>query len=239
VPAKQASSPGSAAEPGKKPQPERAEPPAADHVRQAPVSAPGVLAGSQQPSKAPPAPELALSDIYAPNQAFAQDGLTQGAINSEVPEAGGADRLDTPAATSPPGASLPSDSLGDDWSRIVNQLVAAEAIAALTRELALQSELCSRSDGVWVLRVERESLSQPAAREKLQLALQTALDDTAIKLSVELGSVADSPARRNSAALAERQSAAEALIQNDPFVQDMIRNWGAKIVPGSIKSVVP
>ena len=239
VPAKQASSPGSAAEPGKKPQPERAELPAAHHDRQAPVSAPGVPVASLQPSKPAPEPELVLREFYESNEAFAQDGLTHGAINSEVPEAGGADRPDTPATASPPLITVQSDSLGDDWSRIVNQLVAAEAIAALTRELALQSELCSRSDGVWVLRVERESLSQPAAREKLQLALQTALDDTAIKLSVELGSVADSPARRNSAALAERQSAAEALIQNDPFVQDMIRNWGAKIVPGSIKSVVP
>ena len=82
-------------------------------------------------------------------------------------------------------------------------------------------------------------MSQPAAREKLQAALQAALNDTALTLSVEIGTVSDTPARRNSAALAERQLAAEALIHNDPFVQDMIRNWGAKIVPGSIKSVSP
>jgi DNA polymerase-3 subunit gamma/tau len=140
-------------------------------------------------------------------------------------------------ASSPPGIPLQDAALGDAWSQIVNQLVAAEAIAALTRELALQSELCSRDGGIWVLRVERESLSQPAAREKLQLALQTALADTELKLTVQVGAVTDTPARRNSAASAERQRAAEALIQNDPFVQDMIRDWGARIVPGSIKSV--
>ena len=143
-----------------------------------------------------------------------------------------------PAALSD-AISLQDAALGDSWSQIVNQLVAAEAIAALARELALQSELCSRDDSVWVVRVERESLSQPAAREKLQAALQAALNDTALTLSVEIGTVSDTPARRNSAALAERQLAAEALIHNDPFVQDMIRNWGAKIVPGSIKSVSP
>ena len=142
-------------------------------------------------------------------------------------------------ATLSPSISLEGAALGDAWSQIVNQLVAVEAIAALTRELALQSELCSRADGVWILRVERESLSQPAAREKLQLALQTALADTALKLTEDVGSVTDTPARRNSAALAERQRAAEVLIQNDPFVQDMIRDWGARIVPGSIKSVSP
>ena len=141
------------------------------------------------------------------------------------------------AAASAPGISLQDTSLGDSWSQIVNQLIAAEAVAALTRELALQSELCSREEGLWTLRVERESLNQPAAREKLQAALQTALADTLLKLAVEIGSVTDTPARRNSAALTERQRAAEVLIQNDPFVQDMIRDWGAKIVPGSIKSV--
>jgi hypothetical protein len=128
-------------------------------------------------------------------------------------------------------------SLGDAWSRIVNQLIADEAVAALAREVALQSELCSQDNGVWTLRVELESLSQAAAREKLQTALQTALGDAAIRLVVQIGAVADTPARRNAAALAERQRAAEALIHNDPLVQEMIRDWGARIVPGSIKSI--
>ena len=53
------------------------------------------------------------------------------------------------------------------------------------------------------------------------------------------GGVSDTPARRNDAALARRQQEAEALIQADPFVQEMIRDWGGKIVPGSIKSISP
>ena len=36
---------------------------------------------------------------------------------------------------------------------------------------------------------------------------------------------------------AERQSAAEQVILNDPFVQTMMRDFGAKIVPGSIKPI--
>jgi DNA polymerase III subunit gamma/tau len=140
-------------------------------------------------------------------------------------------------APTPPTASSEDVRLGDLWSATVNRLVATEAIAALTRELALQSQLYGQSGGVWQLRVERESLSQSAAREKLQLALQTALDDDALKISVEIGPVTDSPARRNAAAHAERQRLAEEAIQSDPFVQDMIRDWGAKIVPGSIKPI--
>jgi DNA polymerase-3 subunit gamma/tau len=127
--------------------------------------------------------------------------------------------------------------LCDAWNAVVAQLVTAEAVAALTRELALQSELRSQADNVWTLRVERESLNQTAAKEKLQLALQTALADPALRIAVEIGPVTDTPARRNTAAGIERQRAAEETIHNDPFVQGMIRDWGAKIVPGSIKPI--
>jgi DNA polymerase-3 subunit gamma/tau len=147
--------------------------------------------------------------------------------------------LSSASAVAAPASSLnPADaSLGDTWSRIVNDLIDKAAVAALTRELALQSELCRQDASGWTLRVAQESLGQPAAREKLQAALQVALADAALTLNVEIGPVSDTPARRNAAALAERQNAAEAQVKNDPFVQDMIRNWGAKIVPGSIKSL--
>lgn len=124
---------------------------------------------------------------------------------------------------------------GDFWHQTVQQLVAAEAINALVRELALQSQLVARDTGHWLLRVERESLNQPASRERLQNALAAA--GHAVTLGVEVGRVTDSPARRNALAAAERQRAAEAAILNDPFVQSMMRDFGAKIVPGSIQSV--
>jgi len=56
-----------------------------------------------------------------------------------------------------------------------------------------------------------------------------------VRLVVEVGRVTDSPARRNVALVAERQMAAEKIIFDDPFVQAMMRDFGAKIVPGSIK----
>jgi DNA polymerase III subunit gamma/tau len=122
---------------------------------------------------------------------------------------------------------------GDFWQATVADLVAREAITALVRELALQSQLVARDEGHWMLRVERESLNQPTSRERLKRALQAAGHDVA--LTVEVGAVSDSPARRIAAAQAERQRAAEAVIHNDPFVQAMMRDFGARIVPGSIK----
>lgn len=122
---------------------------------------------------------------------------------------------------------------GDVWHATVQQMVAAEAINALVRELALQSQLVARDGSHWLLRVERESLNQPTARERLRAALEAA--GHATQISVEVGMVIDSPARRNAAAAAERQRRAEEIVHNDPFVQSLMRDYGARIVPGSIK----
>ena len=119
------------------------------------------------------------------------------------------------------------------WHQTVQQLIAAEAITALVRELALQSQLVARDGDHWMLRVERESLNQPATRERLRTALANA--SLGERLSVEVGVVTDSPARRNAAFAEERQRLAEETVRNDPFVQTMVRDFGAKIVPTGIK----
>ena len=124
---------------------------------------------------------------------------------------------------------------GDFWTETVRALVSAEAITALVRELALQSQLIGRDTDQWHLRIESESLNQGAARDRLQTALNAA--GHAVKLVVEIGKVTDSPAQRNAAALAEKQKAAEDLIHSDPLVQAMVQDFGAKIVPGSIKLI--
>jgi DNA polymerase-3 subunit gamma/tau len=56
-----------------------------------------------------------------------------------------------------------------------------------------------------------------------------------VRLVAEVGRVNDSPAKRNAAAGAERQLVAEKIIFDDPLVQTMMRDFGAKIIPGSIK----
>ena len=142
-----------------------------------------------------------------------------------------------PAAAPAPGAPsvpevVPTEE-GDHWQECVQQLLASDAIQSLTRELALQSQLVARDEGNWLIRVERESLNNPNSRERLQKAL--AILGQEVTLTVELGRITDSPARRAAAAAAERQLAAEAVILNDPYVQQLVQNFGAKIVPGSIK----
>ncbi len=141
-------------------------------------------------------------------------------------------RTEAAAGQSAAAVLIPTDE-GDFWYATVQQLIAAEAISALVRELALQSQLVARDTDQWILRVERESLNQPGTRDRLTTALQTA--GFSVKLAVEVGRVTDCPARRNAAAAAERQLLAEQVIFDNPFVQTIMRDFGAKIVPGSIK----
>ena len=132
--------------------------------------------------------------------------------------------------------ALPVSPEADFWHATVKQLIASEAISAMARELALQSQLIARDAHDWLLRVEKESLNHAGSRERLQGALAAA--GHAVTLGIEIGRVTDCPASRNALANQEKQRVAEEIIRNDPFVQEMVRDFGARIVPGSVKSLV-
>ena len=201
--------------------------------------------GSEEPGAASPANSAATTlpvrtpERFGRNQHPAQPQQAQGATEyvaipvRESPEPG--ERLQPLplSAPTPVSARYTPTEEGDVWHATVQQMVAAESITALVRELALQSQLVARDGGHWLLRVERESLNQPTARERLRAALEAA--GHATQISVEVGHVIDSPARRNAAAAAERQRRAEEIVNNDPYVQSLVRDYGARIVPGSIK----
>jgi DNA polymerase-3 subunit gamma/tau len=143
-------------------------------------------------------------------------------------------RLDMPRAAAPAAVQVTPE--GDVWLEVVQGLLDQETISALVRELALQSQLLGREGEQWQLRVERETLNHPASRERLQAALLAAGHGD-VKLHIEVGPVTDSPAKRLAVKAAEKMLAAQELIQNDPLVQAMVRDFGAKIVPGSIQLI--
>ena len=87
----------------------------------------------------------------------------------------------------------------------------------------------------WLLRIERESLNQGPTRERLVAALSEA--GVSVTLGVELGLVQDTPAKRIAFANAERLEAARHVMMNDPFVEQMMRDFGGTIVPGTLKPV--
>ena len=143
-------------------------------------------------------------------------------------------RVDLPKPAAQATVELTAE--GDDWLQMVQGLMAQEAITALVRELALQSQLLARDAHQWQLRVERESLKHPASRERLQAALLAA-GHGPVQLHIEIGPVTDSPAKRLAVKAAEHMAAAQEMIHNDPLVQAMVRDFGAKIVPGSIQLI--
>ena len=220
-PATGAASAGGAAEPLKKPQAESPGPATAPAARPAlaPTSAPA------------PASVLAPAPVPAPASA---GSVLAPAAGLQAPRV----EADSPLVSSPASAPMSSE-LGDAWAERVQALMAADLVAGLVRELALQSELQSQEGGVWTLQVESQSLNHAGACDKLLQSLQAlptgAGKPAPARLQVVLGPVSDTPARRLIAAQNERQRQAEEVIAADPFVQDMVRQWGARIVPGSVR----
>ena len=131
-------------------------------------------------------------------------------------------------------ALTPSDSpLGEQWLSVVQEMVKAQLIQAMTRELAMQSQLTAQADGVWHLQIESESLNSASNRERLQLALQSL--GHVVNLQVMQGPVEDSPARRITALQQQRMAQAEADILNHPSVQRLMNEYDAKIIPGTLR----
>ena len=198
----------------------------------APVSAPAAM---PEPELAPEdAAWIAAEDVppwealdEAPAEPRAAPALQALPVREAPPAAGRTELRKRPVA---PLQTTPE---GDVWFGLVQELVAAEAVTALVRELALQSQLLAREGATWRLCVDSESLARPASCERLQAALQAAGHTVQLQLSV--GPVSDSPAKRLAQAAAAKMDAAVALIENDPLVQSLLRDFDAKIVSGSIQ----
>ena len=224
--------------PPREPEPPVREPgPSPEPVRE-PVRKPPEVAAAETRQAAPP-PGQRLPVLDAPQARPAAQAPSEAEAGARVQAMplrvqGTAGMRDSPqsAAATPP--IVPSEE-GDFWYATVTSMVAKELIGALARELALQSQLVGRDDDQWLLRVERESLGQSGSREKLAGAL-AALGHS-VRISIEIGAVSDSPARRNKLAAEARQRAAEEAIHNDPLVQAMMRDFDARIVPGSLRPV--
>jgi DNA polymerase III subunit gamma/tau len=123
--------------------------------------------------------------------------------------------------------------LGDEWAQLVQSLIDAEAITAVARELALQSQLLRKEAQLWHLAVEQGSLTQPTAVERLTTALQAA--GHSVRLSISVAPVIDSLAKRQAAAMNQRMQAAMAAMASDPYIRSLVEQYGAREIPGSIR----
>ncbi len=121
-----------------------------------------------------------------------------------------------------PAAAKPMPGI-TDWPSFARGL----GVVGITKQLAQQSELVSFQDGLVSLRVPSGSkhLAERMYQDKLLLALQTALG-AAVKLEVNIGATSGGGTALDRATEA---------IHQDSFVRALQEDFGATIVPSSIK----
>ena len=121
------------------------------------------------------------------------------------------------------------------WPALAAKLPAT----GLAAELAKQSEWVGSQDNQVHLRVAVRSLAQTQGRARLQTVLSEHFGKV-IDLMVEFGATGDETAHAVAQAeRAARQKQAEHDAMVDPFVQALIQDFGARLVPGSVRAIMP
>ncbi|RJG01712.1 DNA polymerase III subunit gamma/tau [Noviherbaspirillum sedimenti] len=192
---------------------------------------------SQQQSKAPPP-----WDDEVPHPAF-ESGAAAAAAQKKteapvalVPAAAAA----LPPSVPPPRAALCAPVPQLNWDGNWPVLAAGLPVRGVTQQLAQQSELLQcEADGnaaQFHLRVPLETLCAAGSIDKLVAALSEHFGKT-VRVTTEIGAVEQTASAAAQAERAERQRQAEETMQGDPFVQTLMREFGATIVPGSIRPI--
>jgi DNA polymerase III subunit gamma/tau len=145
---------------------------------------------------------------------------------------------DQPAIDSAP--IPPEQPVSLNWDGNWPQLAAILPVRGVAQQLAQQSELvkCGEEGGAisFLLRIPVETLCAAGSVDKLAAAL-TAHFNRPVRVATDVGSVQQTANAQALADRAARQQEAEQVMQSDPFVQTLMREFGATIVPGSIKPV--
>ncbi|MFN3565369.1 MAG: DNA polymerase III subunit gamma/tau [Burkholderiaceae bacterium] len=118
-----------------------------------------------------------------------------------------------------------------DWPALVERL----KVGGLVRELAVRSELVAVEGDHFKLRVPIKTLLDAGTLDRLKAALAEHFGRP-IRVSAEVGSTSGpTAAGLAEQARAERQKRAEDAIYADPFVRELIENFGATVDPQSIR----
>lgn len=114
-------------------------------------------------------------------------------------------------------------------------LVASLPATGVASELARQSEWVGVKDNEIHLRVGIRMFADSAGQARLCTLLSEHFG-TVVRLKVEYGQTGDDTAHAvEQAELAARQRDAEAAVDVDPLVQALVTNFGARVIPGSVR----
>lgn len=146
------------------------------------------------------------------------------------------------AMSSVSSPDLMSESIGSssttsiDWPVVVRQL----DLRGVAQQLATQSELLRVQDDDGLvkidLRIPVDTLLSAGSVEKLATALTRFLNKK-VAIATEIGAVSQTAHAANLAEQAERLQQAEQTLESDPFVQTLKREFGATIIPGSVRPI--
>ncbi|MFP3564250.1 DNA polymerase III subunit gamma/tau [Paraburkholderia sp. SIMBA_030] len=130
--------------------------------------------------------------------------------------------------------AVPLDPLGfkGDWPALAVDL----PLKGISYQLAFNSELMALEGSTLKLNVPVPQYAEASQVAKLKTALAEKLGQN-VEVLVEVGPARRTAAAHDAAMRAQRQQEAEREIGADPFVQSLIREFGASIVPGSIRPI--
>ena len=146
-----------------------------------------------------------------------------------------------PAMAAPPSASRTArkrtprvtEMTAEAWP----ELAAALPVTGLAAELARQSEWQSADHGTVRLRVAVRTLADSASKLRLETVLCEHFGQS-LRLDVAVGVTGDATAHAVAESVkAANQAAAEDAVAADPFVQTLVTDFGAQVVPASIRHV--
>ncbi|MQA42337.1 DNA polymerase III subunit gamma/tau [Rugamonas aquatica] len=194
-----------------------------------------------------PAPAYAPSRSHAPSpgQQYAPQAAQQPSQHQAPPPLAYADEAQAvvmPARAAPAPAKAPHAYVITpvpelNWDGNWPAVAAALPLRGVAQQLAMQAELIECSiDGnavVFKVRVPIETWRTPGNVEKLTVAL-TERFGRAVRVETELGAVWYTASAEAQAYREACQRAAEETVANDPFVNSLIREFDAWVVPGSI-----
>jgi DNA polymerase-3 subunit gamma/tau len=145
------------------------------------------------------------------------------------------------ASSAPPYAYVITPVPAIDWDGNWPALAASLPLRGVAQQLAFQTELIECvADGAaatFRLRVPVDTLRASGNSEKLCAALQECFPAVRVNVETEIAPTwytasAEAKARRE-----RLQREAEATVDADPFVQDMVRTFDAFVVPGSVRPI--
>ncbi|HEX7341786.1 MAG TPA: DNA polymerase III subunit gamma/tau [Rhodanobacteraceae bacterium] len=141
----------------------------------------------------------------------------------------------TPAVADVPTVTTRSSDASPDWVTLIEQA----GLHGPLRELAVNATLRSLDDGVLTLALDSRHANlavEPMTgqmQDKIAIALGRPVKLRFVTVSAD--AVTDTPAARARAVHDERQAEAERAIDEDPLVQAMKRDFGARVVPQSVR----